>query len=47
MYLDLDESIPDDDELHGPHYGDTDSEDSLEPEGFDHDLYEGGDDEPL
>lgn len=41
MYFDSDEQIPDDDELHGPHFGDTDSEDSLEPEEFDFDLYEG------
>lgn len=34
MFMDLDESIPDDDELHGPHFGDTDSEEGTfeEPE---------------
>jgi hypothetical protein len=26
MYFDTDDSIPDDDELHGPHFGDSDVE---------------------
>lgn len=43
VYNDLDQSIPDDDELHGPHFGDTDSEDALTIEEFDPELDEGED----
>lgn len=43
VYQDTDESIPDDDELHGPHFGDTDSEDALTIEEFDPELDEGED----
>ena len=43
MFFDCDPDIPDDDELHGPHFGDSDSEESTEPEEFDYDLYEGED----
>lgn len=47
VYLDLDDSIPDDDELHAPHFGDGDEEESTAPESFDYDMYEGEEDEVL
>lgn len=45
MFLDPEASIPDDDELHSPHFGDSDYEDSQEPQEFDYDMYEGEDEE--